>query len=216
MQTLSNKSNYIVHYLNLKLSVELGLIVRKVHRFLHFHQSVWLHPYPLLNAENKRRSVNKFQEGFFKLTDNSCCGKILDSKRNRVQVQLLRSINEAQSVTDKSLMQSFKILDKILAAVTLKQTKIYWRKPKIVGACVLELAKFHMFSFHYKVLKNAFDCQLIYSDTDSLLYEICHVDRFKELAENAYVKETSTSQTTHKVNPCLIMETKWLHFYLKR
>ena len=42
-----------------------------------------------------------------------------------------------------------------------------------------------MFSFHYKVLKNAFDCQLIYSDTDSLLYEINHVDLYKELAENA-------------------------------
>ena len=121
--------------------------------------------------------------------NNSCYGKTLESKRNRIHVQLIRSIDEAQRVTDKSLMQSFKIFDENLAAVTLKQTKIYWNKPTIVGACVLEFAKFHMFSFHYKVMKNVFDCQLIYSDTDSLLYEINHVDLYKELAENANLRK---------------------------
>ena len=121
--------------------------------------------------------------------NNSCYGKTLESKRNRIHVQLIRSIDEAQRVTDKSLMQSFKIFDENLAAVTLKQTKNYWNKPTIVGACVLELAKFHMFSFHYKVMKNAFDCHLIYSDTDSLLYEINHVDLYKELAENANLRK---------------------------
>ena len=104
-------------------------------------------------------------------------------------MQLLRSIDEAQRVTDKSLMQSFKIFDNNLAAVTLEQTKIYWKKPTIVGASVLELSKFHMFSFHYKVRKNAFDCQLIYLDTASLLYKMNHVDRYKELAENANLRK---------------------------
>ena len=143
----------------------------------------------MLNTENRQRSVNKFQEGFFKLMNNSCYGKTLESKRNRIHVQLIRSNDEAQRVTDKSLMQSFKIFDENLAAVTLKQTKSYWNKPTIVGACVLELAKFYIFSFHYKVMKNAFDCQLIYSDTDSLLYEINHVDLYKELAENANLRK---------------------------
>ena len=106
----------------------------------------------------------------------------LSRVRETVHVQLIRSIDEAQRVTDQSLMQSFKINDEILAAATLKQTKFYWNKPTIVGGCVLELAKFHMFSFHYKVTKNAFDCQLIYSDTGSLLYAIKHVDLYGELA----------------------------------
>ena len=125
MQTLNSKSNYTVNYLNLKLYVELGLIVKKVHRVLQFRQSLWLRPYILLNTENRQRSVNKFQEGFFKLMNNSCYGKTLESKRNRIHVQLIRSNDEAQRVTDKSLMQSFKIFDENLAAVTLKQTKIF-------------------------------------------------------------------------------------------
>ena len=117
--------------------------------------------------------------------NNSCYGKTLESKRNRVNVQLIRSIDEVQRVTDKSLMQSFKIFDENLAAVTRKFTGT--NQPLSV-ACVLQLAKFHMFSFHYKVMKNAFDCLLIYSDTDSLVYEINHVDLNKELAENANLR----------------------------
>ena len=184
MQVLNNKSNYTVHYLDLKLYVELGLLVKKVYRVLQFRQSLWLRPSILLNTENRQQSVNKFQEGFFKLMNNKCYGKTVESKRNRVHVQLIRSIDEVQRVIDKSLMQSFKIFDKNLAAVTLKQTQNYWKKPTIIGACVVELAKFSMFSFHYKVMNKAFDCELIYSDTDPIFYEINHVDLYKELAEN--------------------------------
>ena len=121
MQTPNNKSNYTVHYLNLKLYVKLGLIVKNINRVLQFPQSLWLRPYILLNTENRQRSVNKFQEGFFKLMNNSCYRKTLESKRNRVHVQLIRSIDKAQRVTDKSLMQSFKFFDENLAAVTLKR-----------------------------------------------------------------------------------------------
>ena len=38
-------------------------------------------------------------------------------------------------------------------------------------------------------MKNAFDCQLIYSDTDSLLHEINHVDLYKELEENINLRK---------------------------
>ena len=88
----------------------------------------------------------------------------------------------------KSLLKTSKIFDENLAAVTVKKQKIYWNKPTIVGASVLELAKFHMFNFHYKVMKKHLDCELIYSDTDSLLYKVNHHDLYTELAENSELK----------------------------
>ena len=94
----------------------------------------------------------------------------------------MRSIDEPQRVLDRSSMQTFKIVDKNLAAVTLKQTKIFGNKLTVVGVCLVELAKFHMFSFHYKILKKPFDVQLIYSDTDSLLYKMSQTGLHKELA----------------------------------
>ena len=101
----------------------------------------------------------------------------------------MRSTEEPQRVLEKSSMQSFKIIDKNLAAVTLKQTKIFTNKLTVVGAYLLELAKFHMFSFHYKILKKPFDNQLIYSDTDSLLYKMSQTGLHKTLAGIAKLYE---------------------------
>ena len=112
---MNDKNNYSrcnsVHYLNLQLYVEMGLVVRNVHRILQFSQSTWLKPYIEKNTEMRQQSTNKFHEKFFKLMNNSCYGKTLESKRNRVNVQLVRNIREARSAVDKSLMKTFKVFD---------------------------------------------------------------------------------------------------------
>ena len=66
--------------------------------------------------------------------------RVKETVKERVNVHLVRTILAAQKAVDKSLLKTFKIFDENLAAVILKQTKIYWNKPTIVGACVLELA----------------------------------------------------------------------------
>ena len=151
VQTLGPKKNYTVHYITLKLYVNLGLKVTKVHRVLKFTQSKWMEPYIALNTELRAKSTNKFQESFFKLMNNSCYGKTLESKRNRVNVNLLRSREAVLNSTDKHLCKSIKIFDENLVAVTSRRGRILRDTPTIVGACILDLAKYHMFQFHYKV-----------------------------------------------------------------
>ena len=62
-------------------------------------------------------------------------------------------------------------------------------KPTIVGACILYLAKKFMFEFHYKVMKKNFDCNLLYSDTDSFVYEVRSRDFFAEIQRKKSVNE---------------------------
>ena len=89
---LNNKTNYVVHYENLKLYERLGLKMIKIHRGIKFEESAWLEEY--INLETKMRieakqSGKNIEVDFFKLMNNSVFGKRLENIRNRVDIRLI-------------------------------------------------------------------------------------------------------------------------------
>ena len=179
IQTLFEKQFYTLHYQTLKLYFELGLVATKLHRVLSFRQDNWLAPYVKLNTE-KKQAQNEFEEDFFKMMVNSSFGKTCEGKRSRMKVKFTRTEEETLKWTDKPEYQSSKIISEDLVTVCLHESEILWDKPTIVAACILELVKKLMFEFHYKVKKKNFDCNLLYSDTDSFVYEVRSRDFFAE------------------------------------
>ena len=166
IETLYDKSNYTLHYHTLKLYCELGLQVTKVHRVLQFEQSKCLQPYIQLNTLKRKASSNKFEENFYKSMSNSAPGKTMESKRKRLQVEIVRTREELLAQTNKMWMKTYKIFDNQIAATSFNQRKYYWDKPTIVGATILDLSKRHMYWFHYKYMKPKFKTLILYSDTD--------------------------------------------------
>ena len=48
-----DKKNYVLHYENLQLYLELGCKLKKIHCALEFNQSQWLKPYIEFNAQKR-------------------------------------------------------------------------------------------------------------------------------------------------------------------
>ena len=53
-------------------------------------------------------------------------------------------------------------------------------KPIYVGFTVLELSKWLMYDFHYSFIKKHFDAELLFTNTDSLTYEIKSKDVYEK------------------------------------
>ena len=72
---LNDKKEYVVHYRNLKLYVQLGLIITNVHCVLTFKQSPWLKQYIDFNTHQRSLADSGFLKDFFILMNNSVFGK---------------------------------------------------------------------------------------------------------------------------------------------
>ena len=90
--------------------------------------------------------------------------------------------------TRKPELKTLQIIAHYLATVSLNQTEILWDKSTIVGACILDLSKKFVIEFHYKTMKHNFDCKLLYTDTDPLVYEVRKENFFVDI-ESKQMKE---------------------------
>ena len=68
---LKSKEEYVLHYRNLQLYLDLGLNLTKVHRVLEFDQSPWLKQYIDFNTKKRKHAKNPFKKDFFKHINNS-------------------------------------------------------------------------------------------------------------------------------------------------
>ena len=180
--TLEKKEKYVLHYRNLQLYIDLGLKVTKVHRVLEFNQSPWLKQYIDFNTEKRKNAKNDFEKDFFKLMNNSVFGKTMENIRKRVDVRLVTDEKKLLKLASKPTFVSSKIFNENLVAVHKIKETLTLNRPAYVGMCILDLSKTLMYDFHYNYIKKKYGdkAKLLFTDTDSLTYEIEAEDVYRD------------------------------------
>ena len=180
---LGNKTKYVIHIRNLKFYLANGLKLIKIHRVIKFKQQVWLKPYIDFNTEKRQQAPTTSGQDFFKLKNNAAFGKTMENVRNRVTVEVVNNITRRNKIVAKPNFEYMNIINENLAVMKFKKTCVHLNKPIYCGFAVLELSKLHMFNFHYNIIKKQYGnkAKLLYTDTDSLIYEIETEDVYKDM-----------------------------------
>ena len=183
---LRDKEKYVIHYKNLKQYLKLGLKLKRIHRGIKFVESEWLKFYIDMNTKLRTKANNNFEKDFFKLMNNSVFGKTMENIRNRVNIKLVNDIDKAKKLTAKPNFKHLNIFCEELIAVHMKKTSLIFNKPVYLGMCILDFSKTIMYDFHYNYIKEKYgnNAKLLFTDTDSLMYEIETGDFYKDISED--------------------------------
>ena len=194
------RKNYVVHYRNLRQYLEMGMRITAVHRGISFYQSSWMEPYIRKNTELRKTAANNFEKDFFKLMNNSVFGKTIENIRKRQNIHLIDNRKKAVKLSSRPNFDRCTIFDRNLIAIHMLKTEVYFNKPVYVGQAILDLSKTLMFDFHYNYIKKKYKdkAELLFTDTDSLIYLIKTKDFYLDICPDVRDKfDTSDYPPNH-------------------
>ena len=198
---LMKHEKYCLHYRNLKFIQKLGVKIT-LHRVISFKQSRWMADY--INNNNRLRTEAKknddeFLVSLFKLLNNSVFGKTMEDVRNRENMHLTVDRDNAIKWFSKLEFKTANYIDGLYLISTHKTATVY-DKPVYIGCAILDLSKVRMMDFHYNCIEANFQGKydMIYSDTDSLVYWIQHKNLYKWMNENSHEFDLSNFTGKHK------------------
>ena len=179
--TLEDKKDYVVHYRNLQFYLKQGM---KLNRVLEFEQECWMEPCIRMNTEFRKKAKNDFEKNFYKLMNNSVFSKTMENLRNRVDIKIVRSNEEdkIRKLVASPLYSRHVIFTNDLVGIDMRKSRLLLNKPVYTGMTILDNSKILTYDFFYNHLKEQYgkSCDLLYTDTDSLLLEIKTDEVYKD------------------------------------
>ena len=113
----------------------------------------------------------------------------MENLENRIDVKGLLGPKGLSQVNIKTKLHVNKTFDNDLVAIRKSKVILMLNKPAYDGMSIVDLSKLLMYEFHYGYTKNKNDnnYRLLFTDTDSLMYEIKWEDVHEDFNEH---KET--------------------------
>ena len=92
--------------------------------------------------------------------------------RKRIKIIIVKKSQDFTKYTSKPTCVNWKVFEKNLSAIHEKKISLTLNKLVYVGFTALELSKWEMYNFHYNFMIKRFNTKLLFTDRDSLCYEI--------------------------------------------
>ena len=135
--------------------------------------------------------------------NNSVFGKTMENLRNRVDVKIVRAWenDRIRKLLSSPSYARFTIFGNDMAGIHMHKTKLVLNKPVYTGMTILENSKILMYDFFYNHLKARYGhkCELIYTDTDSLILEIGTDDLYEDIKKDSWMYDTSNYPNVHPI-----------------
>ena len=103
---------------------------------------------------------------------NCIYSKSVENQRKKINLKLINEKKSFLKCVNKPNFISQKVFDKNFVAAHCSKKVLTLNKPIYTGFSMLELSKLLMYKFHFNYVLNTFDARLLFTDTDSLVYEI--------------------------------------------
>ena len=121
--------------------------------------------------------------------NNAAYSKTMENLRRRINLKLVKNEKDYLKCTSKPSYMLHKMFDDNLVAIRKSIVALKLNKPAYNGMCILELSKVLLYEFHYDYIKNKYDnkSKLLFTDTDSLMYDIKTEDVYEDFISNKEV-----------------------------
>ena len=126
---------------------------------------------------------------------NAVFGKTMENVKTRMELCITTSDDKAIKWFSKN---TYKNCNEVfgLYLIEMYKAEVTLDKPIYVGTSVLDLSQLCVMDFHYNVIENEFagNYNLLYSDTDSLVYHIETPDLYSWIRDNKTLFDRSESK----------------------
>ena len=157
--------------------------------------------YIRMNTEFRKQANSDFVNIFYKLMNNSVFGKTTENLRKYVDIKIVKSHenDKIRSLVASPLYSRHEIFSNDLVGIDMYKSELCLDKPVYTGMTILDNSKIFMYDFYYNELKKEYGprCELLYTDTDSLLLKIQTGDVYKDMKEKEYLYDTSEYPKDH-------------------
>ena len=129
-----------------------------------------------------------------RLMNNAVFGKTLENLRERINLKLTSNEDIYTKHASRASFVSGKMFNENLFAINRIKEELVSNRPIYVWMALLDLPKLLMYEFHYGYMLKKIDkknIKIMFTDTDSLCYEIKTDDVYKDLFQDKQLFDNS-------------------------